>query len=69
MFPELSDREREVLDALAAGRSNAEIAQRLYLSTKTVKNYITSIFDKLQVAGRAEAIVRAREAGLGREGP
>ena len=69
VFPELSDREREVLDALAAGRSNAEIAQRLYLSTKTVKNYITSIFDKLQVAGRAEAIVRAREAGLGREGP
>ncbi|MFI7627388.1 response regulator [Microbispora rosea] len=68
-FPELSEREREVLDALAAGRSNAEIARRLCLSPKTVKNYITSIFDKLQVAGRAEAIVRAREAGLGREGP
>ncbi|TQS26156.1 response regulator transcription factor [Microbispora sp. KK1-11] len=66
-FPELSDREREILDAIAAGKSNAAIAQRLHLSPKTVKNYITSIFDKLQVADRAEAIVRAREAGLGRE--
>jgi DNA-binding NarL/FixJ family response regulator len=67
-FPELTDREREILDGLAAGRSNAQIAAQLYLSEKTVKNYITAVFDKLQVAGRAEAIVRAREAGLGGAG-
>jgi DNA-binding NarL/FixJ family response regulator len=65
-FPELRAREREVLDLLAAGHSNAQIAARLYLSPKTVKNHITAIFDKLQVADRAQAIVAAREAGLGR---
>jgi DNA-binding NarL/FixJ family response regulator len=64
-FPELSAREREVLDALAAGRNNTEIARALFLSPKTVKNHVTSVFAKLQVADRAQAIVRAREAGLG----
>ena len=64
-FPELSDREREVLDLLAAGLPNATIARRLFLSEKTVRNYITAIFAKLGVRDRAEAMVRAREAGLG----
>jgi DNA-binding NarL/FixJ family response regulator len=65
-FPQLTPREREVLDLLAGGLSNATIAARLGLSLKTVNNNTSSIFAKLQVAGRAEAIVRAREAGLGR---
>jgi DNA-binding NarL/FixJ family response regulator len=65
-FPELSPREREVLDLLAGGLSNAAIAGRLGLATKTVGNHTSAIFAKLQVAGRAEAIIRAREAGLGR---
>ena len=65
-FPELTAREREVLDLIARGRGNAEIARRLYLSPKTVRNHITNVFAKLQVADRAGAIVRAREAGLGR---
>ena len=64
-FPELTDREREVLDLIAQGLSNPEIASRLYLSPKTVRNHISNIFAKLQVADRAQAIVRAREAGLG----
>ncbi len=64
-FPELTDREREVLDLIAQGLSNPEIAARLYLSPKTVRNHISNIFAKLQVADRAQAIVRAREAGLG----
>ena len=67
-FPELTSREVEVLDLIARGRSNTEIAMQLYVSPKTVRNHITSIFTKLQVADRAQAIVRAREAGLGREG-
>ena len=58
----------EVLDLIARGHSNTEIAGQLYLSPKTVRNHISSIFSKLQVADRAQAIVRAREAGLGREG-
>ena len=65
-FPELTTREREVLDLVAAGLSNATIAARLGLSTKTVGNNTSTIFTKLQVTDRAEAIVRAREAGLGR---
>jgi DNA-binding NarL/FixJ family response regulator len=65
VFPGLTDREREVLGLVAAGLSNGQIATRLSLSTKTVRNNISSIFGKLQVAGRAEAIVRARRAGLG----
>ena len=65
-FPELSDREREVLDLLAAGLPNAAVARRLFLSEKTVRNHVTSVFAKLGVQDRAAAIVRAREAGLGR---
>ena len=64
-FPELSEREREVLALIAQGTGNAEIAERLFISPKTVRNHVTSIFAKLQVADRAEAIVRARRAGLG----
>lgn len=64
-FPELTDRERLVLHHLAQGMRNADIAAELYLSPKTVSNHLTSIFAKLQVAGRGEAIVRAREGGLG----
>jgi DNA-binding NarL/FixJ family response regulator len=65
-FPELSPREREVLDLIAGGLTNSAIAGRLGLSAKTVGNHTSAIFAKLQVAGRAEAIIRAREAGLGR---
>ena len=64
-FPDLTDREREILTLIAQGRSNSEIAQTLVISLKTVRNYISSIFSKLQVADRAQAILRAREAGLG----
>jgi DNA-binding NarL/FixJ family response regulator len=64
-FPILTDREREILDLIAAGRSNSEIARRLVLSDKTVRNHVSNIFAKLQVADRAQAIVRARESGLG----
>jgi pimeloyl-ACP methyl ester carboxylesterase/DNA-binding CsgD family transcriptional regulator len=65
VFPELSDRECGVLELIAQGLSNSEIAQRLVISPKTVRNHITSIFGKLEVTNRAQAIVRAREAGLG----
>lgn len=65
-FPQLTAREREILDLLAAGRSNAQIAQALFLSPKTVRNNTSNIFAKLQVADRAEAIVRARDSGMGR---
>lgn len=64
-FPELTQREREVLDRIARGESNAVIAARLGITLKTVRNYASTIFDKLMVASRAQAIVRAREAGLG----
>jgi DNA-binding NarL/FixJ family response regulator len=64
-FPELTAREREVLELIAAGRNNTEIAQILSLSGKTVRNHVSIIFSKLRVADRAQAIVRAREAGLG----
>jgi len=67
VFPELTDREREVLALIAEGRSNTEIAGRLVLSPKTVRNHISNIFDKLQVVDRAQAIIRARDAGLGKE--
>jgi DNA-binding NarL/FixJ family response regulator len=65
VLAELTDREREVLELLAAGHPNAAIAQQLFLSPKTVRNYVSSIFAKLQVTSRGEAIVRAREQGLG----
>lgn len=61
----LSDRECELLDLIAAGFNNAEIAQKLFISPKTVRNHITSIFSKLQVVDRAQAIRRARKSGLG----
>ena len=67
-FPELTERERVVLELLARGRRTSEIAAALFLSPKTVANNMTSIFAKLQVAGRAEAIVRAHEGGLGGPG-
>ncbi|GAB3154104.1 response regulator [Amycolatopsis sp. NPDC004378] len=66
VFPELTGREREVLSLIAAGHSNAVIATTLCLSPKTVRNHISNVFAKLHVADRAEAIVRARDAGLGR---
>lgn len=65
VFPELSDREREILDLIAQGYKNADIAKHLYLSSKTVRNHVSNILHKLQVADRTEAIIRAREAGLG----
>ncbi len=66
-FPELTSREVEILDLIAQGHSNAKIAAHLFVSPKTVGNHISHIFTKLQVADRAHAIIRAREAGLGRE--
>jgi DNA-binding NarL/FixJ family response regulator len=65
-MPELTAREREILGLIARGYSNAAIASRLFVSPHTVRNHVTHIFAKLQVADRAQAIVRAREAGLGR---
>ena len=65
VFPDLTEREREVLALIAQGLTNSAIAERLILSPKTVRNYITEIFSKLQVADRAQAIIRARNAGLG----
>ena len=64
-FPELTAREREVLDGIAAGRSNTEVAAALGVAPKTIRNQVSSIFAKLQVRDRAEAIVLARDAGLG----
>ena len=65
LFPELTEREHEVLDLIAQGHDNAEIARRLVISLKTVRNHVSNIFSKLQVADRAQAIIRARNAGLG----
>jgi DNA-binding NarL/FixJ family response regulator len=65
VFPELTGREREVLGHIAQGYNNPEIARELVISPKTVRNHITNILSKLQVADRAEAIIKAREAGLG----
>jgi DNA-binding NarL/FixJ family response regulator len=64
-FPELTEREREILELIAQGRSNADITATLGLSPKTVRNHVSNIFAKLQVRDRADAIVRAREAGMG----
>jgi DNA-binding NarL/FixJ family response regulator len=65
IFPELTEREREILTLLAQGQSNADIAAGLSLSLKTVRNHLSNIFNKLQVADRTQAVIRAREAGLG----
>jgi len=63
-FPELTPRELEVLELIAQGANNGQIAKKLVITDKTVRNHITSIFSKLQVADRAEAIIKAREAGF-----
>jgi DNA-binding NarL/FixJ family response regulator len=65
-FPELSEREREILGLIAQHYTNIEIAERLSLAPKTVRNHVSNVFAKLQVADRAQAIIRAREAGLGK---
>jgi DNA-binding NarL/FixJ family response regulator len=65
LFPELSDREREVLELMARGLSNGEIARKLFVSPKTVRNHASNVFTKLQVSDRVEAVLRARKAGLG----
>ncbi len=65
-FPDLTDREREVLDLIAAGKANAAIARRLGITEKTVKNHVSNIYSKLHVADRAQAMLRARDAGYGR---
>ena len=65
-FPQLADREREILDLVAAGLPNSAIAERLSLSPKTVANYLTSVFAKLAVVDRTQAVIKARDAGLGR---
>ena len=68
-FPELTPRELDILDHLAAGLTNAEIGERLHLSTKTIANNVSTILNKLHFTQRGQAIVRAREAGLGRKHP
>ena len=64
-FPDLTAREREILDLIARGRANGQIAEQLVLSAKTVRNHVSNIFTKMQVVDRAQAIVKAREAGIG----
>ena len=66
VFPELTEREHELLALIAQGYTNAAIAEQLVISPKTVRNHVSHIFTKLQVAGRADAIIRARDSGLGR---
>jgi DNA-binding NarL/FixJ family response regulator len=65
-FPELTEREEEVLSLVAQGKSNREIARQLFVSLKTVRNHVSNILLKLQVADRAQAVIRARDAGIGR---
>ncbi len=67
LFPELTQREREILAVIADGKTNAEIAEKLVISIKTVRNHVSNIFSKLQVADRAQAAIRARQGGLGGE--
>jgi DNA-binding NarL/FixJ family response regulator len=64
LFPTLTEREREILQLIARGSTNSDIARQLSLSVKTVSNYVSNIFSKLQVTDRAQAIIRARDAGL-----
>jgi DNA-binding NarL/FixJ family response regulator len=67
-FPELTERERQVLELVARGEGNAAIARELGISQKTVRNHVSNVFTKLRVVDRSQAIVKAREAGLGAEG-
>ena len=67
-FPELTEREEEVLSLVAQGKSNQEISRRLFVSLKTVRNHVSNILLKLQVADRAQAVIRARDAGMGHSG-
>jgi DNA-binding NarL/FixJ family response regulator len=67
-FPELTEREEEVLSLVAQGKSNQQIARQLFVSLKTVRNHVSNILLKLQVADRAQAVIRARDAGMGRDG-
>jgi len=64
-FPDLTEREREILSLIAVGRTNAEIAEEFVISSKTVSNHVSNIFSKLQVVDRAQAALRARQSGLG----
>lgn len=64
-FPELTKREYEVLELIARGNTNDQIARSLVITSKTVRNHVSNIFNKLQVADRAQAIIRARDAGIG----
>jgi DNA-binding NarL/FixJ family response regulator len=66
-FPDLRPREREILELLAQGLTNAAIAEKLVLSPKTIRNQVSNIFSKLQVATRSEAVIKARQAGLGNQ--
>ena len=67
-FPELTEREEEVLSLVAQGKSNQEIARHLCVSLKTVRNHVSNILVKLRVADRSQAVIRARDAGMGRDG-
>src|ERR671911_195448 len=67
VFPELTDREEEILSLVAQGKSNQEIARQLFVSLKTVRNHVSNILVKLQVADRAQAVIRARDAGIGQD--
>ncbi len=66
VFPELTNREREILELIAVGESNPSIAENLVISLKTVRNHVSNIYSKLQVVDRAQAVVKARESGLGK---
>jgi DNA-binding NarL/FixJ family response regulator len=68
-FPELTDREREILSLIAQGDNNSEIAKKLNVTLKTVRNHVSNIYNKMQVTDRVQAVLRAREAGLGVEEP
>jgi DNA-binding NarL/FixJ family response regulator len=67
VFPQLTEREREVLDHIARGENNADIASELGLNQKTVRNHVSNILSKLHASDRAQAIIMAREAGLGKD--
>ena len=67
VFPELTEREREILELIARGLNNAEITEQLSISQKTVRNHVSNIFNKMQVTDRVQAALRAREAGMGKE--